>query len=91
MDGRQLTRRDFILLTLASSTLSPWMVSAIAKGATGEIPRRALGATGEKVSIIGIGGYHLGVPDESEAIKIVHAALDSIGGAAGFCRLSSNR
>jgi predicted aldo/keto reductase-like oxidoreductase len=77
MVGRQLTRRDFILLALASSSLSPWMVTAMAQGATGEIPRRALGSTDEKVSIVGIGGYHLGVPDESEAIKIVHTALDS--------------
>ena len=41
-----------------------------------EIPRRALGRTGEYVSAIGLGGYHLGlVPTEKEAIRIVHEAI----------------
>lgn len=43
---------------------------------TKPIPRRKLGKTGVEVSIVGIGGYHIGNPDESEAIKIVRAALD---------------
>src|SRR5919204_1846746 len=37
---------------------------------------RALGRTGVRVSIIGVGGYHLGLPGESESIKIIRAALD---------------
>ena len=42
------------------------------------IPRRVLGKTGEYVSAIGLGGYHLGlVPTEREAIQIVHAAIDA--------------
>jgi aryl-alcohol dehydrogenase-like predicted oxidoreductase len=42
-----------------------------------DIPYRALGRTGEKVSAIGIGGYHLGQPsDEKEAIRIVRIAID---------------
>jgi len=36
-----------------------------------------LGRTGEKVSIVGLGGYHLGVPDEPESLRIVRTALDS--------------
>jgi len=40
-----------------------------------QVPRRELGKTGERVSIIGIGGYHLGIPSEAEAIRIVHRAL----------------
>ena len=45
----------------------------------GDIPRRALGNTGEEISAIGIGGYHLGQPDVSEAvsIEIIRKALDS--------------
>jgi len=40
--------------------------------------QRTLGRTGEKVSAIGIGGFHLGLPpvDEPLAIRIVHAAID---------------
>ena len=42
------------------------------------IPYRRLGRTGEMVSVIGLGGYHLGrQADEAEAIRIVRTALDS--------------
>ncbi len=38
---------------------------------------RTLGKTKEKVSAIGLGGYHLGHPPEAEvAIRIVHSAID---------------
>lgn len=37
---------------------------------------RELGRTGERVSILGLGGYHLGIPEEKEAIRIVRTALD---------------
>jgi len=39
---------------------------------------RDLGSTGERVSAIGVGGYHLGMPqvDEALAIRIVREAVD---------------
>jgi predicted aldo/keto reductase-like oxidoreductase len=38
---------------------------------------RELGRTGVRVSILGLGGYHLGMPDdEQESIRIVRRALD---------------
>ncbi|MGZ3632701.1 MAG: hypothetical protein ACXVAH_08530, partial [Candidatus Limnocylindrales bacterium] len=38
---------------------------------------RELGRTGVRVSIVGVGGYHLGLPrDEQESIRIVRRALD---------------
>jgi predicted aldo/keto reductase-like oxidoreductase len=40
------------------------------------IPYRAFGRSGEKVSILGVGGFHIGVPEESEGIRIVRTALD---------------
>ena len=43
-----------------------------------EIPRRALGRTGETVSALGMGGYHLGlVGSEREATSLVHGAIDA--------------
>lgn len=45
---------------------------------TGVIPRRTLGATGVEVSILGLGGYHLGsAKSAKEATRIVHAALEA--------------
>jgi aryl-alcohol dehydrogenase-like predicted oxidoreductase len=40
---------------------------------------RSLGRTGERVSAIGIGGWHLGLPhvDETLAIRIIRTALDA--------------
>src|SRR5438874_581107 len=47
-------------------------------GVVGEIPYRTLGRTAEKVSCIGIGGYHLGQPtlQERDAINIFQSAVD---------------
>ena len=42
-----------------------------------EIPRRPFGRSGEEVSILGLGGFHLGLPDtDAEAVRLVHAAVD---------------
>ena len=44
----------------------------------GGMPYRTLGRTGERVSAVGLGGYHLGQPTlpEAEAIRIIRAAID---------------
>jgi uncharacterized protein len=42
-----------------------------------QIPRRPLGQTGEQVSIIGLGGYHLGTLQSRElAVRLVQEAVD---------------
>jgi aryl-alcohol dehydrogenase-like predicted oxidoreductase len=44
--------------------------------ATG-LPTRVLGRTGQRVSIVCLGGWHIGsVKDDSEAVRIMHAAID---------------
>ena len=50
----------------------------MAKKDSFEIPYRVLGSTGEKVSLIGVGGWHLGLKHVSEklAIRIVRTAID---------------
>lgn len=70
-----MDRRNFIKSALAAVTILP-VFSRSASGA--EVPRRVLGRTGEKVSILGIGGYHLGLPKvtERESIRIVRTAID---------------
>jgi aryl-alcohol dehydrogenase-like predicted oxidoreductase len=53
-------------------------LTTYARPVADEIPRRALGRTGEYVSAIGLGGYHLGlVSTEREAGRIVHEAVDA--------------
>jgi predicted aldo/keto reductase-like oxidoreductase len=43
----------------------------------GEMLYRSLGSTGEQVSLVGLGGHHIGRPkDEQEGIKIVRSAID---------------
>lgn len=42
-----------------------------------QVPKRLLGSTGEQVSMIGLGGFHLSVPSADEAVRIVHVALDA--------------
>ena len=42
-----------------------------------EMSYRTLGKTGEKVSAVGLGGYHIGIPQNaSEGIRIVRSAID---------------
>ena len=43
-----------------------------------DIPYRELGTTGEKVSAIGVGGWHIGLPtvDEKLGVRIIHSAID---------------
>ena len=42
------------------------------------VPTRPLGATGEDVSVIGLGGYHLGkITTQREAVRLVHTAVDA--------------
>ncbi len=70
----QTNRRDVIL------ALGAGLVAAGASGAPGssEVPYRTLGHTGEKVSCIGLGGFHLGKSEVSEAdsLKLIHSAVD---------------
>jgi aryl-alcohol dehydrogenase-like predicted oxidoreductase len=51
---------------------------AWAAGPKNEVPIRTLGRTGEKVSMVGLGGYHLGKPglDAEESVRIVRTGLD---------------
>jgi aryl-alcohol dehydrogenase-like predicted oxidoreductase len=53
-------------------------VTAAGNGATQGMPKRTLGRTGEKVSMIGLGGANIGKPElsDDESIKIIRRAID---------------
>jgi len=73
-------RREFlgkVAFGIAGASVGPAIIrKSFAAG--GDMPYRTLGRTGEKVSLLGLGGYHIGTQrDEQESIRIVHAAIDS--------------
>src|SRR5256885_5299957 len=76
-----LTRREFLEIGMAATVAAgaEKLAWADTKPDTkGDVPRRNLGRTGEKVSIVGLGGYHVGSQkDEQESIRIIQTALDN--------------
>src|SRR5215471_1163003 len=69
-----MERRDFLTTLAAMQVMA--RLEAQTSPSTGMIYRN-LGSTGERVSALGLGGYHMGVPkDESESIRIVRSAID---------------
>ena len=71
-----MDRREFIK-TAAAATVVTSLTDKVALGSD-SIPYRTLGRSGEKVSIVGLGGYHIGHPeDEQLSITIVRTALDN--------------
>lgn len=43
-----------------------------------QMPYRPLGRTGEMVSLVGLGGYHIGIQkEEQESIRLIRTAVDS--------------
>ena len=73
-----MDRRRF-LQTAAATTLMTSLSKQLADATNkGTVPTRVLGHTGEKVSMVGLGGYHLGMQaDEQESIRIIRSGLDS--------------
>src|ERR1700730_15929029 len=80
-----MERRDFLKTATAASVAAA--IPATAQTAQSNTPvkrpespgmiYRELGTTGERVSAIGMGGYHLGKqPDASQSIQLMHAGID---------------
>jgi hypothetical protein len=72
-----MDRRDF-LKKAAATTGAGSLSTKFAHASNGSFPYRVLGHTGEKVSLIGLGGHHVGRgSDEPQSIRIVRTALDN--------------
>jgi len=71
-------RREFIKSAGAAAFIMSLGQKLTFATTPGQIPYRVLGHTGEKVSLLGIGGYHIGQPfvSESTAVQIVRTAVD---------------
>jgi uncharacterized protein len=77
----EVSRRKFLELASAGVVAGAFHAAFPPANARAEvkngIPYRELGNTGERVSIVGIGGYHLGKQsDPNESIAIIRRALD---------------
>ena len=74
-------RREFF------GTLLAMAAAQVLEGQTrsGDMIYRTLGKTGERVSAVGLGGYHIGVPrDQQEGVRIIRTAIDRGMLAPGF-------
>ncbi len=72
------TRRSFFQGMFASATAAALAQQALAQqDSPNGLPTRRLGRTDEQVSILCLGGWHIGaVESKDEAIRIMHAAID---------------
>lgn len=81
------TRRDVLRLGVALAGLTAGaMTRSFADDAApppqtsirkGDMLYRPLGSTGEQVSVLGLGGHHIGRPaDEQEGIRLIRTAID---------------
>lgn len=83
-----MDRRTFLRNTAAASGIltggalvQPAFAASQAAGpgsaSTEEMIYRPLGKTGEKISAIGLGGFHIGgIKDEQESVRLIRAAID---------------
>ncbi len=70
-----MDRRAFVHWALSASVLLPTMVRASRDRHGDVLPKRVLGRTGEQVTMLGLGGWHLGRMNERDAQHTVEAAI----------------
>src|SRR5438552_13935684 len=77
----KLGRREFLTASagaVAAALLAAGSNSLLAESSDDGMIYRTLGRTGERVSIIGLGGWHIGQPSisEHESIQLIRQAID---------------
>jgi len=73
-----LSRRSFVKAAAGATLLAGVNPETLLAETTQGVPQRALGRTGEKISAMGLGGYHIGKQaEESDSITIIRKAIDS--------------
>lgn len=73
-----MNRREFLDATLALLVAPSAFAATNPSAAAQTVPRRKLGRTGEQISCVGVGGFHIGKQkDEAESIAIIRRALDN--------------
>ncbi len=83
MGHSEQNRREFLEnvalgVAGAGAAASANVLTGMPADAPGEMPYRTLGRSGERVSLLGLGGYHIGIQkDEKESIRIIRTAIDN--------------
>jgi hypothetical protein len=76
-DDPAVSRREFLGMTAASLLMAGSLRGDTKPDTKNGLPYRTLGRTGEKISLIGLGGYHLGnQSDPNESIRIIRTGID---------------
>src|ERR1022692_2849578 len=71
------SRREFVGMAAASLPMAGRVSGSAEGNRKNGIPYRTLGHTGEQVSVIGLGGYHLArQSDPQESIRIIRTGID---------------
>src|SRR5262245_33030005 len=74
-DGTSADRREFLHAAVAVGAMG--LAARASADDRAGLPTRPLGKTDAQVSILCLGGWHIGsVKDKKLAVKIMHAALD---------------
>jgi aryl-alcohol dehydrogenase-like predicted oxidoreductase len=80
MSEKHSSRREFMkraTQTVSAAALARQVIAQTTSASATGLPQRTLGRTGVKVSILCLGGWHIGaVESEEEAIRIMHTAID---------------
>jgi len=78
MNRENPNRREFLHTTAAGIAASSLGVASASPLATNDagIPLRPLGKTGEKVSILGLGGFHSTSKTEEESVRLIRRAVE---------------
>src|ERR1700760_512601 len=74
-----MERREFLKSAAMSALASTLVPHAEAVDSASGMPYRTLGRTGERVSLVGLGGHHIGrsYVSHEDGIKIIRTGLDS--------------
>jgi uncharacterized protein len=76
MPEEKTSRREFTTAIAALTALADQVIAQTSSSSAG-VPTRMLGRTGQRVSMLCLGGWHIGsVKDDAESIRIMHAAID---------------
>ena len=74
----QIGRREFLKVSALAAALAALGPAPATVEKRNGMPYRTLGKTGERVSLLCVGGYHIGVKDlsEAESVRLQRTAID---------------